>query len=81
LAIGCKSASTEEIKATTEALKSIQNDDVVTYAPQSLKAAEDALSTALAEVQTQDQIHLAERLQKVDRFAEVGQGLEPESRE
>ena len=55
LAIGCKSASTEEIKATTEALKSIQNDDVVTYAPQSLKAAEDALSTALAEVQTQDQ--------------------------
>ncbi len=54
--IGCSSAPTEEINATTEVLKSIQsNDDVNTYASQSLKAAEDEMSAALAEVHAQDE--------------------------
>ncbi len=55
LATGCSSAPTEEINATKEVLQSIQNDDVSSYAPESLAAAEDAMSKALAEVQTQDQ--------------------------
>lgn len=52
---GCKSAPTEEINATKEALSSVRNDDVSTYAPESLKAAVDAMSGALAEVQVQEQ--------------------------
>lgn len=55
LIAGCKSAPTEEINATKEALSSVRNDDVSTYAPESLKAAEDAMSSALAEVQVQDE--------------------------
>ena len=52
---GCKSAPTEEINATTDALKSIETADVNTYAPESLKAAQDEMNKALAEVKTQDE--------------------------
>jgi hypothetical protein len=55
LTAGCSSAPTAEINATNEALKSAQTDDVSTYAPESLKAAEDAMNSALADVQTQEQ--------------------------
>ncbi|MBM3791971.1 MAG: DUF4398 domain-containing protein [Acidobacteria bacterium] len=51
---GCASAPTEEINATRGAITAAQSDDVRTYAPESLKAAEDELNKALAEVQTQD---------------------------
>ncbi len=51
---GCGSAPTAEINAAKTAVASDQTDDVRTYAPDSLKAAEDELNKALAEVQTQD---------------------------
>lgn len=51
---GCASAPTEEINATKAALAAAQTDDVRTYAPESLQAAENELNKALAEVQTQD---------------------------
>ena len=51
---GCASAPKEEIAATQTALQAAQTDDVRTYAPDSLKAAEDLMSKATAEVQTQD---------------------------
>lgn len=53
LLTGCSSAPTEEIKATTDALKSIEIPDVNTYAPESLMAAQDEMNKALAEVKTQ----------------------------
>ncbi len=52
---GCSSAPTEEITATTDVLKSIETADVNTYAPESLKAAQDEMNKALAEVKTQDE--------------------------
>lgn len=52
---GCASAPTEEITATTDALKAIETPDVNTYAPDSLKAAQDELNKALAEVKVQDE--------------------------
>jgi len=54
LMAGCASAPTEEINATKAAVTAAQTDDVRTYAPESLKSAEDELSKAMAEVQTQD---------------------------
>jgi len=51
---GCASAPTEEINATKAAVSAAQTEDVQTYAPESLKAAEEELNKALAEVQTQD---------------------------
>jgi hypothetical protein len=54
LLAGCASAPTEEINATKAAIASIQAGDVRTYAPESLKAAEDELNKALAEIQAQD---------------------------
>lgn len=50
----CASAPTAEITATKTAVATAQTDDVRTYAGDSLKAAEDQMSKALAEVQTQD---------------------------
>src|SRR5512137_1150773 len=50
----CASAPTAEITATKAAVTTAQIDDVRTYAADSLKAAEDEMSKALAEVQTQD---------------------------
>ena len=52
---GCASAPKEEISATTDALKSIETADVSTYAPESLKAAQDEMNKALTEVKTQDE--------------------------
>jgi hypothetical protein len=52
---GCKSAPTEEINATKSAIESIETDDVHAYAPESLKAAQDEMNKALAEVKTQDE--------------------------
>jgi hypothetical protein len=52
---GCASAPKEEITATTEALKAIETADVNAYAPDSLKAAQDELNKALAEVKVQDE--------------------------
>jgi len=54
LFFACASAPTEEITATRTAVTAAQTDDVRTYAPESLQAAEDMLSKAMAEVQTQD---------------------------
>jgi hypothetical protein len=54
LFFGCASAPKEEIAATQTALQAAQTDDVRTYSPDSLKAAEDLMSKATAEVQTQD---------------------------
>jgi hypothetical protein len=51
---GCKSAPKEEINATTSAIESIETADVHTYAPDSLKAAQDEMDKALAEVKAQD---------------------------
>lgn len=51
---GCASAPTAEINATKAAISSAQTEDVQTYAAESLKAAEDQLNQALAEVQAQD---------------------------
>jgi hypothetical protein len=50
----CASAPTAEINACKAAVAAARTDDVQTYAPDSLKAAEDELSKALAEIQTQD---------------------------
>jgi uncharacterized protein YecT (DUF1311 family) len=50
----CSSAPTEEINATKAAVAAAQTDDVRDYAPDGLKAAEDEMNKALAEVQTQD---------------------------
>lgn len=50
----CASAPKEEIAATQAAVTGAQTDDVRTYAPDSLKDAEDTLAKAMAEVQTQD---------------------------
>ncbi len=52
---GCSSAPKEEINATTDALKSIEIPDVNTYAPESLKAAQDEMNKALTAVKTQDE--------------------------
>ena len=52
---GCSSAPKEEITATTDALKSIETADVNTYAPESLKAAQDEMNKALAEVKMQEE--------------------------
>jgi hypothetical protein len=52
--LACASAPTAEIAATRTAVTAAQVDDVKTYAPESLKDAEDTLSKAMAEVQTQD---------------------------
>ncbi len=54
LLTACGSAPTAEINGAKAAIKTIQTDDVRAYAPESLKAAEDELNKALAEVQTQD---------------------------
>jgi len=54
LLAGCASAPTAEITATKAAITNAQIDDVRTYAAESLKAAEDELSTATAEIQTQE---------------------------
>ncbi len=54
LLAGCASAPTQEINASKAAIAAIQTDDVRTYAPESLKAAEDELNKALADVQAQD---------------------------
>jgi hypothetical protein len=51
---GCASAPTAEIDATKAALAAVRTDDVQNYAPESLKAAEDELSKALAEVESQE---------------------------
>jgi hypothetical protein len=51
---GCASAPTAEVTATQAAIKDAQTDDVQTYAPDSLKSAQDELSKATAEIQTQD---------------------------
>jgi len=55
LLAGCASAPTAEIDATKAAVTAAQTDDVRTYGPESLKAAEDELSKAMAEVQAQDE--------------------------
>jgi PBP1b-binding outer membrane lipoprotein LpoB len=52
--VGCASAPTEEVNATKAAVEAVQNDDVTTYAPESLQAAQDNLNKALSEIQTQD---------------------------
>lgn len=52
---GCKSAPTEEINMTTETLKSVETADVNTYAPESLKAAQDEMNKAMAEIKVQDE--------------------------
>lgn len=52
--VGCASAPTEEVNATKAAVEAVQNDDVTTYAPESLQTAQDNLSKALSEIQTQD---------------------------
>jgi hypothetical protein len=54
LFFACASAPKEEIAATQAAITAAQTDDVRTYAPDSLKDAEDTLAKATAEVQTQD---------------------------
>ncbi len=54
LFFACASAPKEEISATQTALQSAQTDDVRTYAPDTLRAAEDLQAKATAEVQTQD---------------------------
>jgi len=54
LFFACASAPTEEITATRTAVTAAQIDDVRAYAAESLQAAEDMLSKAMAEVQTQD---------------------------
>jgi hypothetical protein len=51
---GCASAPTAEINATKAAVTAAQTDDIRTYAPDSLKTAEDTLAKATEEVQTQD---------------------------
>jgi hypothetical protein len=51
---GCASAPTEEINATKLAVTAAQTDDIRTYAPESLKTAEDTMAKATGEVQTQD---------------------------
>jgi len=51
---GCASAPTAEINATKAAVTAAQTDDIRTYAPDSLKTAEDTLAQATGEVQTQD---------------------------
>ncbi len=50
----CASAPKEEIAATQAAVNTAKTDDVTTYAPESLKDADDTLQKAMAEVQTQD---------------------------
>jgi len=52
--VGCASAPTEEVNATKAAVEAAQNDDVTTYAPESLQTAQDNLRKALAEIQAQD---------------------------
>ncbi len=54
LLAGCASAPTEDINSAKAAVTAAQTDDTRSYAPESLKAAEDSLSKALAEVQSQD---------------------------
>ncbi len=54
LCAGCGSAPTAEINTAKSAIAASQTEDVKTYAPESLKAAEDELNKALAEVQAQD---------------------------
>jgi hypothetical protein len=54
LFFACASAPKEEIAATQAAITGAQTDDVRTYAPDSLKDAEDTLAKATAEVQIQD---------------------------
>jgi hypothetical protein len=54
LLAGCASAPTAEITATKAAITNAQIDDVRTYAAESLKSAEDELSKATAEIQTQE---------------------------
>ena len=51
---GCATAPTAEINATKAAITAAQTDDTRTYAPEALKAAEDALAKATGEVQTQE---------------------------
>ncbi len=51
----CASAPKEEIAATQAAIQTASTDDVRTYAPESLKDAEDTMAKATAEVQTQDE--------------------------
>jgi hypothetical protein len=54
LLAGCASAPTAEVTATKAAVTEAQTDDVQTYAPDSLVAAQDQLNKATAEIQTQD---------------------------
>jgi colicin import membrane protein len=54
LFFACASAPKEEITASRTSVTMAQTDDVKTYAPESLKNAEDALSKAMAAVQEQD---------------------------
>ncbi len=53
LLVACASSPTAEITATKAAVAAAQTDEVRTYAADSLKAAEDEMSKALAEIQTQ----------------------------
>jgi hypothetical protein len=50
----CSSAPKEEIAATQAAVTAAQTDEIRSYAPDTLKAAQDTLAKAMAEVQTQD---------------------------
>jgi hypothetical protein len=54
LLAGCASAPTAEVTATKAAITEAQTDDVQTYAPDSLTAAQNDLNKATAEIQTQD---------------------------
>jgi hypothetical protein len=54
LFFACASAPKEEITATQSAIQAAKTEDVQTYAPESLQAAEDTMAKATAEVQTQD---------------------------
>ena len=54
LFFACASAPKEEITASQAAITAAQTDDVRTYAPESLRDAEDTMSKATAEVQFQD---------------------------
>jgi hypothetical protein len=54
LLAGCASAPTAEVTATKAAITEAQTEDVQTYAPESLQAAQDELNKATAEIQTQD---------------------------
>ncbi len=51
---GCASAPTAEITTTKDAVAAAQTEEIRMYAPDSLKAAEDDLNKALADIQAED---------------------------